>query len=224
MDRIEERFGSAGEQQPRIRFEVSTALPPSRFWFINSDKTELVQVQKDRFAQNWRRMKWGDEYPRYDKLRGTFETGFESFCKFTERENMGPVKPDYWEVTYVNHLEHGKGWNTFADLPQVIVPLSNDRSDGFLPPMEETTLSSSFLIPGSDGQPLGRLRVHAKPAYRHPDRRPLFVLELVARGKVLENDFQAILSGLDLGHEWIVRGFTSLTTPEMHHIWKRRKE
>ena len=37
------------------RFEMMTEPPTARTWFLNPAGTELIQVQHDRFAYNWRK-------------------------------------------------------------------------------------------------------------------------------------------------------------------------
>jgi hypothetical protein len=46
---------------------------------------------------------------------------------------------------------------------------------------------------------------------------------MIARGKPLSPDVDGALRFLNIGHEWIVRGFTELTTPEMHSKWDRKQ-
>jgi hypothetical protein len=46
-------------------------------------------------------------------------------------------------------------------------------------------------------------------------------LTLTARGRPRRPELGASLEWFDLGHEWIVKGSTDLTTAAMHKIWRR---
>lgn len=69
--------------------------------------------------------------------------------------------------------------------------------------------------------PVGRLHVELRPGTRKSDDAKLFVLTLTARGEPPSPDAAGLLAFHDLGHEWIVRGFTDLTTERMHEEWGR---
>ena len=67
----------------------------------------------------------------------------------------------------------------------------------------------------------GHLIVNLKQATRTEDKVPLLVLELKAHGIGESASKENIRECFDLAHEWIVRGFTDLTTPEIQKIWER---
>ena len=52
---------------------------------------------------------------------------------------------------------------------------------------------------------------------------PLLVLEIKTRGIGESTTKEAIREWFDVAHEWIVRGFTDLTTPEIQKIWEREE-
>ena len=59
-------------------------------------------------------------------------------------------------------------------------------------------------------------------AKRKVDLHPLIVLELSARGIGKDASIDHIWQWYSLAHEWIVRGFTDLTTEEMQFAhWGR---
>ena len=67
----------------------------------------------------------------------------------------------------------------------------------------------------------GHLIVNLKQATRTEDKVPLLVLELKTRAIGESASKEAIREWFDLAHEWIVRGFTDLTTPWNSKIWER---
>ena len=65
---------------PKIAWSVA---PKVRTWFRTEAGTQLIQVQRNRFAYNWRRAETSDEYPRYpvvvDRLRSVFSSFLSLF-------------------------------------------------------------------------------------------------------------------------------------------------
>jgi hypothetical protein len=72
-----------------------------------------------------------------------------------------------------------------------------------------------------DDTPAGRLHIALQPGYG--GSQAMFVLTLTARGRPSGPTNADVLAFLDIGREHIVRGFTSVTSTEMHAKWGRRK-
>lgn len=224
LEAMMERFGAKASAPAAVRFEMMRKPPVPRCWFLNEKGTELIQVQQDRFAHNWRKVGEGDEYPRYEHVRETFRNRLGTFEQFLGREKVGDLVPNQCEVTYVNHIVGGRGWHNHGELAAVLAPFNGKCSDKFLPEPEEIRLDGSYVIPGSNGRPLGRFRYSVKPAYRRDDDQPIFVLNLTARGRPEGDGIDGVLRFLNTGHEWIVRGFAAVTTTDMHKVWGRRDD
>jgi len=196
-------------------------FPAPRIWLLNGDETELLQLQRDTFACNWRQQLSNSPYPRYQHVRSGFEQAFREFTGFTEQSNLGRVAPLHCEVSYVNHIPSGQGWDRFGEIHKVLSSCAGWRSDAFLSEPEEVRYSAKFPIRDANGQFLGRLNVAAQPALRRRDRQPLIVLTLTSRGRPIGTGMSGILGFFDIGREWIVRAFADLTTDEMHRLWGR---
>jgi hypothetical protein len=84
LDPVFETFADDAPRtpMPRIQFELLTTPPPPRIFFINSARTQLLQVQRDRFIHNWRKIGEGDAYPRFEQMLATFEDGYRRFDAF----------------------------------------------------------------------------------------------------------------------------------------------
>src|SRR3972149_399129 len=67
-----ERFGAPATGTVQARLEMLTSPPLPRCWFLNTDGSELIQVQQDRFVHNWGKVGEGGRYPRYDRRPETF--------------------------------------------------------------------------------------------------------------------------------------------------------
>ena len=225
LDPMMERFGAPGPPKPSVHFEMMRRPPVPRCWFVSADGTELIQIQQDRFAHNWRKTSASGEpveYARYKHIRAGFRDELHDFAKFVTLEQLGALKPNQCELTYVNHIVSGPGWQHHGELGKILTLFETRYTDEFLPDLEEARVASAYVIPGPDGKPLGRLRLSIDSAYRRADNYPIMVLNLVARGRPDGTGTEGVMKFLDTGHEWIVRGFAAITTPEMHKIWGRR--
>ena len=211
-----ERFGEEAQQPLSLAFELINQ-PEARCWFINESQTRLIQVQRDRFIHNWRKMEGKERYPHYEEaVRPAFESEWNRFCEFLLREGLGPPDVQQCEVQYVNHIPLN-GWKTFTDVIESLSNWPGAEHAGFLPAPESLVAITSYLMPGN----AGRLRIVIEPAVRSSDGSVILQLKLIARGKPESSGAADILNWFDLGREWIVRGFTDFTSPGMHKIWER---
>jgi uncharacterized protein (TIGR04255 family) len=211
-----EQFGSEAQNTPQIGVQLVQA-PDVRTWFINSADTQLLQVQKDRFLQNWRKKRDGDVYPHYENLKPKFFDEWERFRRFLESVAIEPPEVNQCEVTYVNHVDLEQGSRSYGNLNTIISCWSGRYSDGFLSDPESVNFNVRYLLP----EKAGRLHISMQPAIRRHDAKEILRLTLTARGKPRSSELTSIKDWLNLGHEWIVRSFTDITTEEMHKVWGR---
>lgn len=220
MDQPMENLG--GFLPPQMRVQIETVMPVPRVWFLNAAGTQVIQIQQDCFVHNWRKIDVPTEvYPRYEKIRSTFQDELSAFLRFAEREGIGTIRPIQCEITYVNHMIAGSGWEQLGELERVFAPWSGNYSDTFLKRPEQARIAVRHLIPGANGDPIGRLYIDVAPAMNLKTQSPMFVLTLTARGRPQGDGVEGALAALDIGRDWIVRGFASVTTPTMHRIWGR---
>jgi len=191
---------------------------PQRCWFFNQDETRLIQVQSNLFLHNWRRTARVERYLHYDDLRPHFEREWQAFRKFLEQEGLGAVKASACEVTYVNHIDRGSGWETFADLSNVFPNWSPATSHNLLPSPELVAINASYPLKDAEGH----LQISAQPAVRQQDAKETIQLTLTARCKPSSSSDDDIHRGLDEARKWVVLGFTDFTSPKMHGIWGRK--
>lgn len=223
LEPVFEQFGPRTGGRPGVRLELLATPPQPRLWFLNESGNELVQIQQDRFVRNWRKREDSDEYPRYRNLRELFRRDFEEFCGLVQREEWGEVVPNQCEVTYVNIIAAGEGWEDHGDLGKVLTMFAARYSDGQLGKPEEASVNIQYVLRAADAEPVGRLHVAANPVLRVSDNRTAIRLSLTARGRPDGDTVDGVMRFLDRGHEAIVRGFASITTPEMHRVWERKQ-
>jgi uncharacterized protein (TIGR04255 family) len=211
-----ERFGRpTGQSEARV---LLSTKPELRCWFLAADDRTLIQVQNNRFIFNWKKEAAEDKYPHYDQtIRPAFCREWSRFRRFVESRELGELLIVQCEITYINHLDAGKGWSSASDLPEVFPCWSGQTSGNYLPNPEDVTIEARYALPNQ----IGRLRVSARPAIRNSDGAEIIQLNLTARGEPRGSDDDAILSWIDSGREWVVRGFTDFTSAKMHRIWNR---
>lgn len=204
-------------QPPQIKFETVESLTPNRLWLLDESGSEMIQVQSDRFIKNWRKAAVSGTYPRYEHvIRPAFNSDFAEFKAFVAEENLGAVQVNQCEVTYVNHIVAGEGWERWDQVESVFSFWPTNGQDAFPGRTEDLACHLRFPVTGDDGAWLGRLHVDIHPAYRGTDGCPMYVMTLTARGRSGGD-----VEFFDVGRQWIVRAFASLTTPKMHEIWRR---
>lgn len=211
-----EQFGSDSRKQAKSGIEI-VPVPDIRTWFLNDNGTILLQVQKDRFLQNWRKVQDSEVYPHYDQLKPKFLQEWRTFCRFLEETEIERPEVNQCEVTYVNHIDVDLGPRRYGDLQKVISCWSGKCSGDFLSDPESVNFNSRYLLPDKKG----RLHITLQPAFRRSDAKEILRLNLTVRGRPNSSEVDDIAEWLDLGHEWVVRSFTDVTTSEMHKIWGR---
>ncbi len=206
--------------RPQVEtIQFSSDLNDARCWFISQGGNEIVQVQPTYFIRNWRKQNDTGEYPRYKVLGPRFEKEWNGFREFLKTQKLSEPSVKECEVTYTNNIYKGEGWNEFSDLRKVTPLWAGNLTDSYLPGPETVSVALSYL----DDEKIGRLKVAIKHAIRLEDARQMLQLSLTAKGRPQSSSIEDIMNWMALGHEWIVRSFTELTTPEMHRLWGRRK-
>jgi uncharacterized protein (TIGR04255 family) len=189
------------------------ALPPIRRVFMATPSTEFViQLQGTRFHHNWRKLAPEKDYPRFDVVFKKFLVAWGRFSDFIKRQGLEEPKPSRYELTYVNEIE---------SLGPIKVEQAVKLFDwtqikaGFLPEPKATNIAWNFPLPEDKGV----MNVSTNRLTR-PDGRTAVLLTLACSGPSA-NERYSLDDWFETAHQWIVRGFTDLTTPEAHHIWSR---
>lgn len=207
-----------------VKFELLEGAPKQRCWFLDESETQLVQVQPDRFVHNWRKIGDDDAYPRFEAIRERFSRDMDGLVAFVERHELGTITPNQCEVTYVNHITLPWEGATHHDVGRVFTFVTAPGEPAFLPLSESVDATARFVIAvGEPQRRIGRLHASVRAGFRNTDQALLFIFTLTARGVPTTEGVDGVLGFLDLGREWIVRGFADLTTQEMHGVWGRKQ-
>lgn len=212
-----ERFEATAGWGRGVQLQL-TQDPACRVQIKNRDGDRMIQVQNGRMHFNWLG-KQGVPYPRYDKVRDEFVSVWERFMKFVAGEDLGDLRPNQWEVTYVNQISQGTVWTTTSDWgffrPLGSVPTLENLIEG-----EDFGGEWHFVIPGQRG----RLHIewqHGKVSRdeKQGNGKDFVRLTLTARGPIGGSGSAPILDGLDLGRSTIVGAFRSLMSDEANRFW-----
>src|SRR5438132_1441838 len=91
-------------------------------------------------------------------------------------------------------------------------------TDRFLPGIEHLNLRTSFELPNRTA----RMHVSIRDGRRKDDMKPVFLFELTVRGFPGDQSRNEMWKWFDIAREWIVRGFTDLTTDDIQRkVWRR---
>ncbi len=216
-----ERFD--GPQAPEFEIQFGNSPITPQLLMMTESGEEALQLQENRIGYTWRKLNRDDLYPSYSQMREKFQRDLEDFRVYIGRNGLGDFLPVQCELAYVDALLPEPGiWAGHSDLQKVIPSVAPRLTDGFLPPSEGINYTTTYIIPDENGSPLGRLRVAIEPRVLAPEQTPMYLMTTTARGAPKGGDATAIFDTLDTWHDWILRAFVDLTSPEIHHAWGRK--
>lgn len=215
-----ERFEKSAQPTPlKLNLQL-LAQPNVRCWFVDPVRSVLLQLQNGRFLQNWRKVSGAEHYPHYEGTRAGFDRNWKRFLQFLGEMGLAAPVVHQCEVSYLNHLDIGKGWGSLGELENVSPVLANLKGDESLPVPEAFLLNVRYLLPDQRG----RLHVQLQPGVRDSDGKEILAFSLTARGAPYSSSVGDILRWFDFGREWIHRAFESFTTQSMRRLWGGKEE
>ena len=212
-----ERF----DEVPKIDLQLADVPPLPRTWFVHKDDNGIIQVQRDRFLHNWKKVRPEDEYPRYPTVIKLFKERLFQFESFLKENDLGEIELRQYEMTYINHIPQGDGWTNLSEIGKVFPDFSiRTIKERFLPRPEGINWRTSFLLPDE----AGRLHATIRYAKLRDSDLPLILLDLTVRGVGSDKSMDGMESWFNLAREWIVRGFADLTGADVQkNIWRRKE-
>jgi uncharacterized protein (TIGR04255 family) len=211
---FEKAGSSRGLLPPQI--QILNVPPLPRYFFISGSGSEIIQIQQDRFVYNWRKREGSDVYPRFEAVEAKFEEYATRLLGYISRKNLGNVRVTQAELTYVNQIQTS---GVPGELENVVSVFSGNYTDNFLHDPEEVQLSLRFPML-RNGEFCGRLYVDVRPA-ASLETAAVLNMVLLARGKPDGNDIKAVRGFFSIAREYIVSGFASITSRQMHLAWGR---
>ena len=208
-----ERFGDQLSWGiPGIQFAIEP-ITSARLQLTNAGDDRVVQVQNSRFIYNWR--KRHGTYPSYHQIRPEFDTQYANFCQFVADLGLGAVAPNQWEVTYIHHVSRGTLWQSPNDWYKIIPGLFPCGRSNELLKFEGAGEWHYEIAPEQ-----GRLHVALQRARAGSSQgQEVLAVQLTARGPIVNATPESVGTGLNIGHEAVVRAFLEMTSPEAHRMW-----
>lgn len=215
-----EQFSELPRKRPQFPMLKVGSFPPARLQMMSEDNYRMVQMQNDRLVFNWRRLDKG-VYPRWKETREKFCDTLSKFREFLKEERIGELKPNQWEVTYVNHFLAGEDWKSSDDWVGLVPGLIGAGLK--MPQLEQESLSVGIHLEIKPRK--GRLHIELNHGFMSTEdvETEILTLQLVARGPIESEDETELMDGLDLGRSVIVRAFFELTGAEAHKRWGLEK-
>lgn len=204
-------------QELITRPELDLVNPPLRCFFIGAGDNQLVQIRSGAFVRNWRANQENHVYPRFEKIRPSFEEDLKLFLGFLEDQSL--AAPEIWkcEVTYVNHFLRGREWQSVSEARRILPVFADPLNTEILSNLQHLSLAQNYVLPGDVGQ----IQYQLQPGVRS-DGQEILQLSITAFGKPKGNGVNHILDWIDLGHFAVVQGFTDFTAPEIQTaVWER---
>ncbi|MEX0643608.1 MAG: TIGR04255 family protein [Pirellulales bacterium] len=176
----------------------------------------MIQVQNGRLILNWIKQD-PTPYPGYETMKAEFSETLDRFQTFLTQCKLGDFLPNQWEVTYLNRIPIGSLWNQPSNWSFF---RSLGRLDGPTESLRLESLAGQWHYEITPRR--GRLHVEWTHSRRDESKdAEAIILTLTARGPLSEENRtgEAVLGGLDLGHETIIRAFPALVTDEANTFW-----
>jgi len=180
----------------------------ARYWFTSDDSTEVIQVQPDYIALNWRR-RGSAEYPGHDLMREKF-LNILALIDSRLDQRINPVSV---ELTYVNIFDasqvHARDLTLFPDP-------SASFEVGSISLFRDMEISGSFC---------GRTHVNLTRGYDPEKNDTTFLLNLTARSAPFDDPnethqgMEYSLDFLGQAHGQILEIFGSLLTSDARRKW-----
>lgn len=217
-EELRERFGEERlAPTANIQWRVTHQPDAPRLWATSGNGQHVVQIQRNGFLANWQKANEDVAYKSFEERRQEFGHQLVQLNDFLREQNIGRIEPTSWIVTYINHIDYEGLDNVGPAVNRALTVWTNQFSDSWLANPDKLVLDFAFPMPDH----AGRLNVNVAPVYTKKSKQHKLRLDLTARGKLESKDVESLLQSIDLGHEWVVRGFASLTRPEMHELWER---
>jgi uncharacterized protein (TIGR04255 family) len=217
-DRIERSIEIVSDDITTSAFRVKLpqAEVPRAIW--SNVAGELIQLQDDRFAFNWRRV--GDDvYPHWETTTGRFGILYERFCGFLANRGLPAPAVNQCEVTNLNIILVDEFGSDFADLTKALNVDPLDMGVEFLR-AETYVRNRQHLILNEYDIGVGRLHTAIAPVVENETGHKAFRLELTARSTPDLSGVAAAQAFLATARNAINTAFVKITNPELQEKWR----
>ncbi len=192
----------------------------ARIWFIHEQQNHIIQIQRDRFTFNWRKTEPDQKYPGFTAIFERFAKFYSRFQEIVRSMEVGEVVPLQYELTYIDQLLRGDGWNTLNDVGEVYkLFIKSEPSSSFWSGAESVILRTSFPIEDLNG----RLHLAVSHRVRVSDQKQTLQTDFTMRGFPQAGEDNVMITWFTSAHGCIRGKFTGLFTEDIQtRTWGRK--
>ena len=210
---------SFSNQMPEPQVHISNIPDFHRVLFIHKNKDQILQIQRDRFTFNWRKIEGGPRYPGFSDIFARFEDFYTCFTKSLKNQGIGEITPLQYELSYINQIRQGNGWNTLSDVGKIYqIFVDSQQSNSFWSRGESVILQTSFPIANLHG----RLYLVISNRVKIPEQKQTLQTDFTVRG-FSQKGKEAMISWFKAAHDEILEKFASMFTDDIQtRVWERK--
>ena len=192
----------------------------ARIWFIHEDDSQIIQVQRDRFTFNWRKPKSNQNYPGFSTILERFEEFYNRFGNIVKNMEVGAITPLQYELTYIDQLFQGEGWNTLDGIGKIYnLFVDFQQSGSFWSGAESLRLRTSFHLEHLHG----RLHLSIGNRVKMPEKQKTLQTEFTLRGFPENVEHDTMIAWFKSAHGEICKKFTSTFSEDIQtQTWERK--
>lgn len=213
---VEQFPNSIGEAQ----LHIDNVPTLARIWFIHEDDSRLIQVQRDRFMFNWRKTESVQRYPGFSAIFDDFERFYSRFGKIIKTLEVGGIAPLQYELTYIDQLFHGDGWETLDDIGKIYnLFIHSQQSDSFWSGAESVILRTSFPVKDLHG----RLHLTISSRVKIPQQQQTLQTDFTMRGFPENAEYDKMIAWFKAARNRIREKFANMFTEAIQtQVWERK--
>jgi uncharacterized protein (TIGR04255 family) len=185
-----------------------------RYWLMSEDEHEIIQVQPNYIALNWRRRDMTQDYPGYEVLRQRFIEVLETVDEGLRR-HQGALQPLRAEITYIDVIQPNAIWSSHSEVHRVFnISLPDSMS------YERLSLSFSQAISLEQDHFVGRIHINLQPSVDWLKQESQLSLNVTGRSADLtEQNINGVIGFLNVAHEHANQIFLDLLTDRAGEFW-----
>jgi uncharacterized protein (TIGR04255 family) len=188
-----------------------------RAWFVDSSKTQLVQIQNGCFLRNWRKTPETPRYQHYENVLPSFKEDWLTFSNAMREIYPVDLEVVRCEMTYFNHLVRGQDWNNFSDFDDSYSVWRGTAGLDTLANPRMISLSALYEISN------GTVQINSQPGIRQTDGKEVVQLTVTAQVIPSKQSKDELFYCLDRCHVANVNAFLEFTTEKLQTKWKRKE-
>jgi uncharacterized protein (TIGR04255 family) len=201
------------EPSPQQRIQLDLNSPILRTGFVDSTRTQLVQIQDGLFLHNWRKSVELPGYKRFDTIREFLRQDWETFRTYLQEESLKDPEVSRCEMSYFNHLVRNEDWNDFSDLAKTFRLWNGIPEQGSYGNVQMAAFNVLYQLD------TGSVGVLVQPGIRSSDGKEIIQFTLTSSSQPKSSSEEELFRCLDECHENAQRAFVDFTTERARERW-----